>query len=271
MVCNMIKRVKDMALTSIYNNSTPQVNPYRALSESFTRTVPDSREKEDTGYADSDKVTIGSVSGKNEEETYSPFAMKNSLPASPFEEENPNTEETGENDGSGKTEDPSKSKEDSTSSKTGGTDYTEEELKEIEKLKNRDKEVRSHEQAHIAAGGQYVRGSAQFEYQTGPDGGKYAIGGEVSIDVSKVSGNPEATIAKMQAVIRSALAPANPSSQDRSVASKASQMESEARMEAFKNNSGNLTGSPEKSSEQDATVKPGDATHEKQQKIDRYA
>ncbi|WP_459922474.1 putative metalloprotease CJM1_0395 family protein [Desulfatiferula olefinivorans] len=108
-------------------------------------------------------------------------------------------------------------------------ELTEEELKQIEELKARDREVKAHEQAHVAAGGRYVRSGAQFEYQTGPDGERYAVGGEVSIDVSKEPGDPRATIAKMQTVIRAALAPAEPSAQDRAVAAKAAQIEMEAR------------------------------------------
>lgn len=112
------------------------------------------------------------------------------------------------------------------------SDYTPEEEKEIRALKNRDTEVKAHEQAHIAAAGRYARGGASFEYQTGPDGEKYAVGGEVSIDVSKESGDPQATITKMQTVIRAALAPAEPSGQDRAVASKATRIEMDARAEA---------------------------------------
>lgn len=118
------------------------------------------------------------------------------------------------------------------SSGTEDTEYTQEEQKEIQKLENRDKEVKAHEQAHLAAAGRYARGGAHFEYQTGPNGRKYAVGGEVSIDLSKESGDPRATIAKMQTIIRSALAPAEPSGQDRAVAAKASRIEMEARTEA---------------------------------------
>lgn len=106
-----------------------------------------------------------------------------------------------------------------------------EEKNEVKKLKKIDQEVRAHEMAHIAAGGQYVRGGASFEYQTGPDGHKYAVGGEVSIDTSKISGDADATIRKMQTVRKAALAPANPSAQDRSVAAQASQVETQARQE----------------------------------------
>lgn len=100
----------------------------------------------------------------------------------------------------------------------------------LEELRQRDAEVRAHEQAHIAAGGQHVRGGANYTYQTGPDGRQYAVGGEVSIDASPVPGNPELTEQKAQAVRRAALAPAAPSAQDIKVAASASQMEAEARL-----------------------------------------
>ena len=102
--------------------------------------------------------------------------------------------------------------------------------KEVTKLKQRDAEVRRHEQAHVAAAGRYAQGGPQFEFSTGPDGRQYATGGEVSIDVSPAS-SPEATIQKAQTIRRAALAPAEPSGQDRSVAAQASQLESRARQE----------------------------------------
>lgn len=108
-------------------------------------------------------------------------------------------------------------------------ELTDEEKKQVEALKARDAEVRAHERAHSQAGGQYVRGGASYSYQTGPDGKRYAVGGEVSIDTSEVPDDPEATIRKAQTVRRAALAPAQPSTQDQRVAAQASQMENEAR------------------------------------------
>ncbi|HPH94637.1 MAG TPA: putative metalloprotease CJM1_0395 family protein [Anaerolineaceae bacterium] len=104
------------------------------------------------------------------------------------------------------------------------------EQREVEDLKQRDREVRAHEQAHIAAGGGLVRGGAAYEYKRGPDDKLYAVGGEVTIDTSKED-EPEATIAKAQRIRTAALAPADPSAQDRSVAAQASNMEMEARSE----------------------------------------
>lgn len=92
--------------------------------------------------------------------------------------------------------------------------------KVVQQLQVRDREVRAHEAAHQSAGGS-VTGGAKFTFVVGPDGRRYAVGGEVSIDVSAVPGEPEATIQKMQTVIRAALAPANPSSTDQAVAATA--------------------------------------------------
>ncbi len=102
-----------------------------------------------------------------------------------------------------------------------------EELRQIQKLQTRDTEVRSHEQAHLAAAGQYAAGGASFSYTTGPDGKRYASGGEVPIDVGREK-TPEATIQKMRTVKRAALAPANPSATDRQIAAQAAMTEGEA-------------------------------------------
>lgn len=100
----------------------------------------------------------------------------------------------------------------------------------IQELAARDREVRTHERAHAAVGGQYA-GAPTYTYQRGPDGVNYAIGGEVKISTSKIPGDPQATIDKAQQVRRAALAPAEPSPQDRRVAASASQMEMEAKQE----------------------------------------
>ena len=105
------------------------------------------------------------------------------------------------------------------------------EKKRVQELKKIDREVRTHEQAHLAAAGGLARGGASYTYTKGPDGKRYVTGGEVSIEISPVDGNPQETIRRMQQVRRAALAPADPSSQDRSVASQASRLEAKARAE----------------------------------------
>ena len=107
---------------------------------------------------------------------------------------------------------------------------TDPELREIQQLAKRDREVRAHEQAHSSVGGAFA-GSPSYQYQRGANGVSYAVGGHVSIDVSSVAGDPAATLQKMMTVRRAALAPQSPSSQDRAVAAKASQKAADARME----------------------------------------
>lgn len=107
---------------------------------------------------------------------------------------------------------------------------SEQELKQLSELKSRDREVRAHESAHQAVGAQYA-GSVSYTYQRGPDGAQYAVGGEVSIDVAPVQGNPQATIEKMRVVRAAALAPAEPSGQDRAVAAQAMQLMLQAQAE----------------------------------------
>jgi hypothetical protein len=100
----------------------------------------------------------------------------------------------------------------------------------LQELRNRDREVRAHEQAHLAAGGSYTS-SVSYSFVVGPDGRRYAIGGNVDVDTTPVRDDPEATLEKARQVRAAALAPANPSPQDRQVAAEATQMAQEARME----------------------------------------
>ncbi|GLX78720.1 hypothetical protein tinsulaeT_20600 [Thalassotalea insulae] len=99
--------------------------------------------------------------------------------------------------------------------------------REIKELKLRDQEVRAHEQAHAATGG-VATGAPSYSFEVGPDGKKYAVEGEVSVDLTPVSGDPRATITKMQKVYNAALAPANPSIQDMRVASSAARIITQA-------------------------------------------
>lgn len=95
-------------------------------------------------------------------------------------------------------------------------------------MRQRDSEVRVHEEAHYREGGQWVRGGIHYDYEIGPDGKQYAVGGHVNIDAEEIHGDPRATIAKMRQVRRSALAPGDPSDQDFRVAALADARESKA-------------------------------------------
>ena len=110
---------------------------------------------------------------------------------------------------------------------------SEEDQRQVQQLKQRDQEVRAHERAHMAAGADLVQGGASFTFERGPDGKMYAVGGEVKIDTSPEN-DPDQTIRKMQQVKRAALAPAEPSGTDQSVAAQAGQVEAQARQEKNK-------------------------------------
>lgn len=101
---------------------------------------------------------------------------------------------------------------------------------EVTELKQRDLEVRQHELAHATVGGAYT-GSPSYSFEVGPDGQRYAVGGEVSVDLSPIDGDPRATISKMQKVHAAALAPADPSVQDTRVAAAAAQIILQAQSE----------------------------------------
>lgn len=122
---------------------------------------------------------------------------------------------------------------------------------EIQQLSARDREVRAHEQAHKSVGGQYA-GAMSFTFVRGPDGVAYAVGGEVSISTSAISGDLEATIQKMQTIQRAALAPAEPSPQDRRVAAEAVQQMVQARADLAAMKREEQTQSSEKIAEEEA-------------------
>lgn len=112
-----------------------------------------------------------------------------------------------------------------------GQQLSEEQQAEVKQLQQRDREVKAHEAAHFAAAAGLSAGSPSFTYSRGADGQLYATGGEVNIDVSPVSGDPDATVEKAQQIIAAANAPAQPSGQDRAVAAQAASMAAQARAE----------------------------------------
>ncbi len=122
-----------------------------------------------------------------------------------------------------------------------GQQLTDAELAEVRKLQQIDREVRAHERAHRAAGAG-LTGPAKYTYVTGPDGKQYAVAGEVSIDVGMAS-SATATVAKMEQVIRAAMAPGDPSAQDLAVAAKARQILNSIRQEAREERIEGISGS----------------------------
>lgn len=103
-----------------------------------------------------------------------------------------------------------------------------EQRRQVAELQQIDRAVRAHEQAHIAAGRDVITSSANFTYTYGPDGKRYAVGGEVGIDTSPER-RPQDNIEKGQRIQAAALAPVDPSPQDYRVAAVGSQLEARGR------------------------------------------
>ncbi len=101
-----------------------------------------------------------------------------------------------------------------------GEVLSQQEQAQLAELKKVDRAVRAHEQAHMAAAGSLVTRGVSLSYEKGADGNRYAVAGEVSIDTSRET-EPADTIAKMRNVRAAALAPVDPSPQDRKVAAAA--------------------------------------------------
>jgi hypothetical protein len=109
---------------------------------------------------------------------------------------------------------------------TGGDKLTSEQEAKVKKLAARDREVRAHEAAHLAAAGA-LAGGVEYTYELGPDGKLYAVGGKVRISVPPGL-TPEQRLAAARELLAAAEAPVDPSSQDMAVAAKAARMEAEA-------------------------------------------
>lgn len=113
---------------------------------------------------------------------------------------------------------------------TQAVELSDEEKVEVSKLKAMDIKVHQHEQAHLSASAGLNVSHASFTYQKGPNGVNYAVAGEVKIDASS-GRTPEETLARAEKIADAALAPADPSAADRSVAAKAQNMAQQARVE----------------------------------------
>jgi hypothetical protein len=103
----------------------------------------------------------------------------------------------------------------------------------LSQIATTDRQVRAHEQAHLTAAGAYATAGPSYSYTVGPDGQRYAVAGEVSLDTSPDPSGPEATVQKAKVIQTAANALADPSTQDRMVAAQAARMEAAAEAEIF--------------------------------------
>jgi hypothetical protein len=94
---------------------------------------------------------------------------------------------------------------------------------QVQELQKRDREVRQHEQTHLALLGPYARGAPTYIYQIGPDGRAYAVGGSVQVDMSQESIGAENS-AKSARIRMAAGGVEDPSAADMAVSGQASRM-----------------------------------------------
>ncbi|MEW8506352.1 MAG: putative metalloprotease CJM1_0395 family protein [Candidatus Thiodiazotropha sp.] len=125
---------------------------------------------------------------------------------------------------------------------------TDEEKAEVRELQKRDREVRAHEAAHRAAAGGLASGGS-YTYKRGPDGRTYAVAGEVSIRMPS-TGDAKVRLRQAETVRRAALAPADPSPQDRQVAAQAAAMAAQARSDIQAEQRAQLQENREKATDQ---------------------
>lgn len=198
------------------NNQREVITQPQALAQSAAeKGVASERERARTPAQDNQAIDFENIRKQAEAATESIAENEDGQQDSP-QDDNPSSEQEQSAQGNG--------------SNPSGEELDPQEqadLEVIDELKLRDQEVRRHEQAHASAGGAYT-GTPRYEFQIGPDGKRYAVGGEVSVDLSPISGDPRATIEKMRKVRSAALAPAEPSNQDRRVASSANNLILEA-------------------------------------------
>lgn len=70
---------------------------------------------------------------------------------------------------------------------------------QVQRMRVQEREVRRTQVMKAAVGGAFA-GDSTYQFALGPDGRRYIVGGDVSLDVSPVENNPRATISKMQRV-----------------------------------------------------------------------
>ncbi len=126
----------------------------------------------------------------------------------------------------------------------------------VARMKATEEKVKAHEAAHKSAGGT-ATGPVSYTYTRGPDGRNYITGGEVPITIS-TGKTPQETISRMQQVIQAALAPADPSPQDRAVAAQAATIQQNARMELATAGSDTSTHSALPPTDNTALARTGD-------------
>ena len=228
---NITPQVPNLSIPTVLNPHTESLRRENNQREIITQPAPTSQSAAEKGVA-SDKERGRTPAQNNASIDFASISEQAELANSSISEQN--QQQSGQEQSSeGESQDSDQDESTERNSVDGEEQTRAQELERdrvISELKQRDQEVRSHEAAHASVGGS-VTGSPNFSYAQGPDGKRYAVEGEVSVDLSLVNGDPRATIAKMQKVHAAALAPVHPSIQDTRVASTATQLILQAQSE----------------------------------------
>ena len=100
-----------------------------------------------------------------------------------------------------------------------GKNYDEDDYARVlAKFRNKDASIKSHEQSHAAMA--TTTSPISYNYQEGPDGKMYAVGGSVRLDTS-IPADTEAAIAKIDRIKAASTGVDNPSGADMAIASAA--------------------------------------------------
>ena len=105
----------------------------------------------------------------------------------------------------------------------------------LQKLKAKDQQIKSHEQTHSALSGANSS-NPHYNYQVGPDGKMYAVGGSVTMDTSiKIDPNNQNStsnaLLKLDQLQKATSSVDEPSSADMSIATKANFMKIRLQMQ----------------------------------------
>ena len=117
----------------------------------------------------------------------------------------------------------------------GANNYDEQDFARVlEKFKNKDAEIRTHEQVHASIG--HTTAPISYSYQQGPDGKMYAIGGSVRMDTS-IPDDPKAAVFKLDMLQKAASGPTHMSNADGAIASQSNLNKILLQLEGDKNES----------------------------------
>ncbi len=120
-----------------------------------------------------------------------------------------------------------------TAAARGPDDLSASEKQAVDRLRQRDGQVRQEENAHAAVAGD-LAGPISYVYQRGPDGRLYAVGGSVPIKAQSFSGDPQEAQRLGARIAAAAHAATNPSGADLAAARSGYGLQGEGDRAAFR-------------------------------------